>query len=195
MVDPPTSALRERRSTLSYAGVEWCRRRGSNSRPWLYKNPALPLCYAGMKIHKRAALGHPIEIPHCRKPAQRLTEEDRYRSVGRLMSRGGRSCRNQITSSRSSSFPATVRRMRSADVIEGWFAGAGFAETAVLLHAVHEGERNRRGENPLACAVLESCGGVGAGHRALRLFGRGWIPAACYALAAILSPDRSRDFG
>lgn len=27
--------------------VKWCRRRGSNSRPSVYKTAALPLCYAG----------------------------------------------------------------------------------------------------------------------------------------------------
>jgi hypothetical protein len=62
-------------------GHDWWRRRGSNFRSWLYKNPALPLGYAGKKIHKRPGPTRPKhslpETTVCRP-----TEGDQYRISG-----------------------------------------------------------------------------------------------------------------
>jgi hypothetical protein len=72
-------------------GHDWCRRRGSNSRPWLYKNPALPLCYAGVKSTN--GRDNPGQQKHSLPETTvcRSTEGDRYRSADRLMSLQGRS--------------------------------------------------------------------------------------------------------
>ena len=62
-------------------GHDWCRRRGSNARPWLYKNPALPLCNAGKKFtNGRDQPGQKRSLPET--TVCRPTEGDQYRISG-----------------------------------------------------------------------------------------------------------------
>src|SRR3954469_18482905 len=103
--------------------------------------------------------------------------------------------KKRFTSSRDLTASAVVRGLSSVDVVEINLAGFGLGDPSARHNGAHEGEHDRREENLLAGAVLESClGGAVAGHVALRLIGRGWIPAACYALPAILLVPRFSDF-
>jgi hypothetical protein len=81
VVDSLTSALRGRRSTLSYAGMIVAGGEDRASDPGFTKNPVPPLCYAGKKIHKRPGPTRPKhslpETTVCRP-----TEGDQYRISG-----------------------------------------------------------------------------------------------------------------
>src|SRR6185295_20230364 len=82
VVDSLTSALRGRRSTLIYAGMIGCRRRGSNARSWLYKTPlhfrgAAP---ANKFTNGRDQPGQKRSLPET--TVCRPTEGDQYRISG-----------------------------------------------------------------------------------------------------------------
>ena len=91
-------------------GHDWWRRRGSNFRSWLYKNPALPLGYAGKKIHKRPGPTRPKhslpETTVCRP-----TEGDQYRISGPSYVLAGTAILNSKNASRHH---ATSQRPRSS---------------------------------------------------------------------------------
>jgi hypothetical protein len=71
-------------------GHDWGRRRGSNSRPWLYKNPAFPLCYAGKKNSQTAGT-NPAKNVRCLKPPFAAPPKGTSTgSAGHLMSLQGR---------------------------------------------------------------------------------------------------------
>ena len=71
-------------------GHDWDRRRGSNSRPWLYENPALPPCYAGKKNSQTAGTS-PAKNVRCLKPPFAAPPKGTSTgSAGHLMSLQGR---------------------------------------------------------------------------------------------------------
>ncbi len=91
---------------------------------------------------------------------------------------GQPSCRNriQVMSSRSRARPAVTRRLRLRMRREQFRVFRCRGPRGVSARG-HDGERNHRGQSPLAITKCWSCGGGRvAGHLALRLFGRGGNP-------------------
>jgi hypothetical protein len=111
VVDSLASALRGRRSTLSYAGMDGAGRQDRTSTLAL-QNPCTSLCCAGVKsTNGRDQPGQLEKHSLPETTVCRSTEGDRYRPADRLMSSQGRpSCiRNQFTSSRDLTTPAAFR--------------------------------------------------------------------------------------